>query len=79
MNICTSCDTDPDEINSLSHEFESVVTIGKEAQSGAKDPDIHHDSQEMVTIDLENGIEPFEQKRILFAISNCVTGRTEAV
>lgn len=79
VNICTSCDTDPDEINSLSHEFESVVTIGKEAQSGAKDPDIHHDSQEMVTIDLENGIEPFEQKRILFAISNCVTGRTEAV
>lgn len=79
VNICTSCDTGSDEIDSLSHEFENVIIIGKEAQIKTKDLDIHLDSQEMVTIDLKNGIKLFEQKRILFAISNCVEGKTEAV
>jgi hypothetical protein len=79
VNICY--DTDTDELDSLSHEFASRarVTVGDEAESGANDPSLHRDSEEMITTDIGCDSKPFKQKRILCAISDCINGRTEAV
>jgi hypothetical protein len=70
-----------DEIDTLAHEFaaKANVTTENEAEGKMSDPNIYNDPHEIIPIDLEDGSEPVKAKRILFAISDCVTGKTNAV
>ncbi|KAE8137470.1 hypothetical protein BDV38DRAFT_292916 [Aspergillus pseudotamarii] len=78
-NICASddSDTENDDVDHLANELAQKATIA--AQRGESYADINEDSKEMVTINPGHGIEPFEQKRILDAISDCANGNKRAV
>ncbi|KAJ9300094.1 hypothetical protein DTO271G3_2211 [Paecilomyces variotii] len=81
VNICTPSGTDSDEMDSLSYEFtaKARVTIDKEAESRDAEPNFYRDTRETRTIDLKHGFEPVEVKTVLFALSDCVEGKTDAV
>ncbi|KAI9928886.1 hypothetical protein ASPWEDRAFT_24862 [Aspergillus wentii DTO 134E9] len=80
VNICAAGGAGTDEIDLLSQGFSRMVSISREeAEIGVTDPNIYDDSNEMITIDLKDGSKPLEQKRIVFAISACASGRTAAV
>ena len=79
VNICVShdSDTEDDDVDHLAIELAQKATIA--AQREETYADINEDPKEMVTINPGHGMEPFEQKRILEPISDCVQGNTEAV
>ncbi|KAF7134056.1 hypothetical protein CNMCM5793_005685 [Aspergillus hiratsukae] len=83
VNICASQDSDTeddedeDDVDRLAIELARKATVA--ASREEMHVNIHEDSKEVVAIDPGNGIEPFEQKRILIAISDCVNGDTSAV
>lgn len=80
INICVSQDSDTEDyeiVDLLANELAQKATIA--AQRGESYANIYEDSKELVTVDIGHGFEPFEQKRILEPISDCVTGDTRAV
>ncbi|KAJ6111878.1 hypothetical protein N7523_007939 [Penicillium sp. IBT 18751x] len=79
-NICVPHDGDRDEdddVDRLATELAQKATVA--AQREEEHRSIHEESKEVVTIDPGHGIEPFEQKRILQAISDCAIGDVKAV
>lgn len=79
-NICVSHDSDTEDDNDVDHlaiELAQKATVA--VQKEETYADIDKDSREVVTIVPGHGIDPFEQKRILEPISDCVTGDTKAV
>lgn len=80
-NICVSHDSDTeeddDDVGHLAIELAQKATIA--AQRKEIYANIYEDSKEVVTIDPGHGIEPFQQKRILGPISDCIKGDTKAV
>lgn len=77
-NICVSHDTEDDnDVDRLAIELAQKATVA--AQREETYANIHEDSKEVITIDPGYGIEPFEQKRILEPISDCLNGDTRAV
>lgn len=79
-NVCVSHDSDTeddDDVDHLAIELAQKATVA--AQREETYADIDEDSKEVVIINRGHGIEPFEQKRILEPISDCVNRNTRAV
>ncbi|KAJ5544093.1 Ankyrin repeat protein [Penicillium frequentans] len=79
-NICVQHDSDSEDydgIDQLAIELAQKATIA--AHRELNHASIHEDSTEVVTINPGHNIEPFEQKRILEPISDCVTGDVKTV
>ncbi|PYI36410.1 hypothetical protein BP00DRAFT_332404 [Aspergillus indologenus CBS 114.80] len=88
INICAAHDRDTEYddgndddddrgVNRLAIELARKATIA--AQREKTYASIHGDSKELVTVNPGHGIAPFERKRILKPISDCVNGDTRAV
>ncbi|KAL3473030.1 hypothetical protein BJX99DRAFT_234345 [Aspergillus californicus] len=70
-------DDDDDVVERLTTELVRKATIA--AQREETYANLDEDSKEVETIDPGHGIEPFEQRRILEPLSDCVNGDTKAV
>ncbi|KAI9859999.1 MAG: hypothetical protein M1813_006346 [Trichoglossum hirsutum] len=75
VNICTlqDLDEDSDEEEELANEFSSKTTISGDSTESASDVNMYEAAQEVIT-KLDDG-QTYEEKSIVFAISDCVMGR----
>lgn len=85
VNICASRGMatgemdEMDEMDSLAYEFAAKANVTmSEAEDEITDRNIYDDAHEIITIGLE-GSEPVKVKRILSAIGDCITGKTNTV
>jgi hypothetical protein len=81
INVCTREDLErnEDDVEQLASEFSSKARLSSEfAAEPESAVDIHTAAQEIITVDIGEG-QTFEEKRILFAISDCVTGQVKSV
>ncbi|RAL16962.1 uncharacterized protein BO97DRAFT_430996 [Aspergillus homomorphus CBS 101889] len=83
VNICAVANGEKDTIESLAEKFDAKVNlkVDHEANRASNYPKIDEVSKELLTfkLDLGDGAESFQTKRIVLAVSQCVDGLTEAV
>lgn len=79
VNICSlqDSDEDPDDTVSLSNEF-SIMALSNSFNESHQSEISFDDSMEIITFPI-NDDKPFEMRRILCAISNCVNGNVHGV
>ncbi|OJJ51843.1 hypothetical protein ASPSYDRAFT_96116 [Aspergillus sydowii CBS 593.65] len=81
VNICVPSDTGRHDVGSLADELaaKANVTVNQNADRGESDPSIERDTQEIEVIILKDGDESWEEKKIKFAIDDCVNGRVGSI